>query len=140
MVALNTSCYSVEQVIGFPTEPLVTTVVLNGGLADCTCCAGPPPPPEPVPFVRTIQEPVKDFTRVVVSDCDIQVNQKFAENYYRLFKQLKYGMENCCKGVDMEWLWLQKEISDYSMLKIPGACTPPTTVTPVDCPISPIVD
>jgi len=103
---------------------------------DCECCL----PEVPVVFVRTTQKPVKKFYHITDSECDIRVNTKFANNYYKLFNTIKNGMGNCCEGVDLDKLWIEKELSDYSLINPPGECvTPPAAVVVPDCPAATIV-
>jgi hypothetical protein len=112
------NCYTVYGPYGTQTGCPCPYYTVTKTHPDCECCLVP----EPKPWIRSIQEPVKDHTIVTVSDCDIQINKKFAENYYKLFKGLNYGIENCCNGIDYDTLWMQKEMSDYSMMKNPDLC------------------
>lgn len=112
------NCYTVYGPYTEETGCPCNYYTVSDSFPDCECCIGP----IPVPWIRSVQEPVKDHTVVRISDCDIQTNKKFAENYYKLFKGLKYGIENCCNGIDYDKLWIQKELSDYSLLKDPDLC------------------
>jgi hypothetical protein len=103
---------------------------------DCECCL----PEVPAVFIRTTQKPVKKFYHITDSECDIRVNTKFANNYYKLFNTIKNGMGNCCDGVDLDKLWIEKELSDYSLINPPGECVSPVTeITTADCPTASIV-
>ena len=94
---------------------------------DCACCTPDPEPLDCCEIPKNRQNPVNNYFRVVDSDCDIEVNKKFANNYYRLFTTIRYGIENCCRDVDMEKLWIQKEIADYEKIKFgESASNPPT--------------
>lgn len=112
------NCYTVYGPYTEDTGCPCAFYTVKDSFPDCECCIGP----IPTPWVRSTQEPVKDHTLIQVSDCDIQTNKKFAENYYKLFKGLKYGIEDCCKGINYDKLWIQKELSDYAMLKDPNLC------------------
>lgn len=112
------NCYTVYGPYTEDTGCPCAYYTVSDSFPDCECCIGP----IPVPWVRFVQEPVRDHTVVRISECDIQTNKKFAENYYKLFKGLKYGIENCCNGIDYDKLWIQKELSDYSLLKDPDLC------------------
>jgi hypothetical protein len=134
------TCFSVTQNEGTPPEEPIVIEVLNGPYADCECCL-PQPEPTPEPFVRTTQKPVKKFYHITDSDCDIRTNVKFANNYYKLFRTIKNGLENPCGPVDFDKLWIEKELSDYSRINPPDQCVPaPTPVIPEECPIAPVVE
>ena len=135
----QTGCWTVEKFQEFTEEILISVTVTQGGYADCTCCL-PTPAPEPTVFTRTTQKPVKKFYHIADSECDIRVNTKFANNYYKLFNTIKNGMGNCCEGVDLDKLWIEKELSDYSLINPPGECvTPPAAVVVPDCPAATVV-
>lgn len=103
---------------------------------DCECCL----PEAPVVFTRTTQQPVKKFYHITDTECEIRVNTRFADNYYRLFQGLKYGLKNCCGDVNFDKLWITKELSDYSLINPPDACVPVVTTVVVDtCPTATIV-
>lgn len=117
-------CYSVlgpyTQDTGCPCD----IVTVTEGFADCVCCAPvipPPPAPTCCEIPKYTQKPVNNYFLITDSDCDIKTNTKFANNYYRLYTSLRYGIQNCCEGVDLEKLLIQKEISDYSKLNF-GTC------------------
>jgi hypothetical protein len=134
------TCFSVTQNEGTPPEEPIEIEVVNGPYPDCECCL-PQPEPTPEPFVRTTQKPVKKFYHITDSDCDIRTNVKFANNYYKLFRTIKNGLENPCGPVDFDKLWIEKELSDYSRINPPDQCVPaPTPVIPEECPTSPIVE
>jgi photosystem II stability/assembly factor-like uncharacterized protein len=117
-----TTCYSVEQAIGFTEDVLVDVTVVTGKFLDCSCCNGPAPEPEPV-FVRTTQKPVKDFTRITESECQVKTIEKFAVNYYNYFRELKYGFQNCCGDHDLDKLWMEMQMVTFSKMQN-GTCTP----------------
>jgi hypothetical protein len=100
---------------------------------DCECCL-PTPEPTPVKYTRVIPKPDRKFYQIQQSQCDIKANIRFADGYYRLFKQLKYGINNQCDGVNLERLWIRKNLSDLAMINDPTACTITTPVVPVICP------
>jgi len=101
-----------------------------GGYKDCECCL----PDIPPKFVRSIPDPVKQFYYIPNSECDIRINKKFAENYYKLFKTIAYGMGPCCDHIDLDKLWIDMELNDYSKISDPNACVTPTTPEEVVCP------
>jgi hypothetical protein len=116
------NCYSVlgpyTENTGCPCEEYNVTE----GYADCTCCLPPPPPPTCCEIPKYTQKPVHKYYLVTDQDCDIKTNTKFANNYYRYYATLRYGIKNCCEGVDMDKLWIQKEMSDYRKMEF-GTCT-----------------
>ena len=135
----ETGCWTVERFQEFTEEILVSVTITQGGYADCTCCL-PTPAPEPTVFTRTTQQPVKKFYHITDTECEIRVNTRFADNYYRLFQGLKYGLKNCCGDVNFDKLWITKELSDYSLINPPDACIPVVTTVVVDtCPTATIV-
>lgn len=135
----QTGCWTVERFQQFTEEILVPVTVTQGGYADCTCCL-PTPAPEPTVFTRTTQQPVKKFYHITDTECEIRVNTRFADNYYRLFQGLKYGLKNCCGDVNFDKLWITKELSDYSLINPPDVCVPVVTTVVVDtCPTATIV-
>jgi photosystem II stability/assembly factor-like uncharacterized protein len=132
------TCFSVEKIQGFPPEEPIEVTVVKGKFADCVCCL-PQPAPEPEVFVRTTQKPVKKFYHITDSECEIRTNVKFANNYAKLFNTIKNGMGNCCGDVDLDKLWIEKELSDYSRINPPGECVPPPIpAEPEECPVPPI--
>lgn len=100
---------------------------------DCTCCL-PPVDPTPVKYTRVIPKPDRAFYQITQSQCDIDANIKFAENYYRLFKKLKYGINSMCDNIDLDKVWIKKQLSDYAIINDPAACIITTPPTPVICP------
>lgn len=107
---------------------------VTNAFKDCSCCVTV----EPEPFVRTHQKPVKNFTLITESECDLRVITKFATNYYNYYKQIRYGLQDCCGNIDMDRLWMQMQMVEYSRLLDPAACVPPVDPVVVDCPISPL--
>jgi hypothetical protein len=134
----ETGCWLVDRFQQFTEEILIPVTITQGGYADCVCCL-PEPAPEPETFVRTTQQPVKQFYHITDSQCDIRTNTKFADNYYRLFQGLNYGIKNCCDDVNFDKLWIEKELSDYSKINPPDQCVPaPIPATPEECPTAPV--
>ena len=126
------NCYTVygpyTELTGCPCD-YVTVLNASG---DCSCCLGGDPKP---PIERVIPKPVNVFYHITDTDCEIKDNSRFAENYYRLFTGLRYGIKNCCGDIDYEKLWLKKELSDYSRINPPITCAPPVVeVCPDPCP------
>lgn len=101
---------------------------------DCECCY-PPEPDQPIDccdIPKYTQKPFKKFYHIVDSECDIRDNQKFGNSYYKLFNQIKNGIQNCCDNIDFEKLWIKKELSDYSRINPPDQCV--TIIPPVVVP------
>lgn len=141
VVTLNEleGCWEVLKVTGFPPEVLQDVTILQGGYADCTCCE-PTPAPEPEVFVRTTQAPVKKFYHITDSECEIKTNSQFAENYYKLFLGMAYGIANCCTTINFDKLWIKQELSEYSRINPPDACIVPVIEeTILDCPTTVLV-
>lgn len=133
-IAQQTGCWLVEKFQEFTEEILVPVAVTQGGYADCTCCL-PTPAPEPEVFVRTTQAPVKKFYHITDTECEIRTNSQFAENYYKLFLGMAYGIANCCTTINFDKLWIKQELSDYSRINPPDVCIVPVIVeTILDCP------
>jgi photosystem II stability/assembly factor-like uncharacterized protein len=130
-------CFTVVESEGIPPETPIEIDVFAGPFVDCECCL-PQPEPTPEPFVRTTQKPVKQFYHITDSACEIRTNVKFGNNYYKLFRTIKNGLENPCGPVDFDKLWIEKELSDYSRINPPGQCVPaPIPVEPEECPVAP---
>lgn len=100
---------------------------------DCECCL-PTPEPEPVKYTRVIPKPDRKFYQITQSQCDINANIKFADNYYRYFKKLKYGINSMCDNVDLDKVWIKKKLSDLAVINDPTACVIVTPPTPIICP------
>jgi len=131
-------CWGVSTVVF--NEQTITDVTIATNEADvpqifddCECCL-PAPEPAPIKYTRVIPKPDRKFYQIQQSQCDITANIRFADGYYRLFKQLKYGISNQCDGVNLERLWIRKNLSDLAMINDPTACIITTPVTPVICP------
>lgn len=131
-------CWSVAEVEFDDQETIDVSILENEAgvlqiFEDCECCL-PTPEPAPVKYVRSEPKPDRIFYQIAQSQCDITANIKFANAYYKLFKKLKHGMGDCCDNLDMDKLWIGKELSDYAVINDPSACTITTPVTPVVCP------
>jgi hypothetical protein len=97
---------------------------------DCECCL-PAPEPAPIKYTRVIPKPDRHFYQITQSQCDIRANIRFADAYYRLFKNLKYGINSQCDTVNLDRVWIKKQLSDLAVINDPTACvitTPPVTV------------
>jgi hypothetical protein len=131
-------CWSVSTVVYNDQTTEDVTILRNDNdvpqiFEDCDCCL-PAPEPEPVKYTRIIPKPDRAFYQITQSQCDIQANIRFADNYYRLFKMLKYGMNSMCDNVDLDRVWIKKMQSDLAVINDPTACIITTPVTPVICP------
>lgn len=131
-------CWQVSTVVFDEQTITDVTIAVNSAdvpqiFDDCECCL-PTPEPTPVKYTRVIPKPDRKFYQIKESQCDIQGNIRFAEGYYRLFKTLKYGIANACDNINLEKLWIKKNLSDLAMINDPTACVITTPVTPVICP------
>ena len=131
----STSCWRVI-ITQFDDQTLVNVTIATNEhdipqiFKDCECCL-PPVPPEPVKYTRVIPKPDRHFYQVTQSQCDIRGNIRFADAYYRLFKNLKYGINSQCDTVNLDRVWIKKQLSDLAVMNDPTACvitTPPVTV------------
>jgi len=104
---------------GAQARPLVT---ITNAYSTCECCLPPPPPPGCCEIPKYTQKPVRDFFRITVSDEDIRVNTNFANNYYKLYMGMRYGVNSCCTGIDYDKLWIDKEVIDLENIKY-STCT-----------------
>jgi hypothetical protein len=130
---------SVISIVEFPgcwsvayEDQLVQTqeVTLIEGYDDCECCL------EPIPekYTRVIPKADRQFYQVTQGQCDIKANVRFGEGYYRLFKKLKYGIDSACDNINLDKLWIRKQLSDLATINDPTACIITTPVVPVICP------
>jgi hypothetical protein len=131
-------CWGVSTVL-FDDQTITNVVIATNKadvpqiFADCECCL-PTPEPAPIKYTRVIPKPDRKFYQIKQSQCDIKANIRFADGYYRLFKQLKYGIDSQCDNVNLERLWIKKNLSDLAVINDPTACIITTPVTPVICP------
>ena len=130
-------CWSVSTIVY--DEQITQDVVIAVNTADvpqifddCECCL-PTTPVAPVKYVRSEPKADRTFYKIAQSQCDITANIKFANAYYNIFKQIRYGIASNCE-VDESKILLKKELSDLATLYDPTACTITTPVTPVICP------
>lgn len=101
-------------------------LIITDSYTDCACFLGP----EPVKYTRVIPKPDRFFYKIDQSQCDITANIQFGEAYYRLFKNLKYGINDQCDTLSLDKLWIKKELSDYALMYDPTLCVdsvPPET-------------
>lgn len=102
------------------------TLVITDSYEDCACFLGP----EPVKYTRVIPKPDRFFYKIDQSQCDITANIQFGEAYYRLFKNIRYGINDACDTLSLDRLWIKKELSDYALMYDPTLCVgsvPPET-------------
>ncbi len=131
-------CFTVlgpyEADTGCPCDLFTVT----NAFPDCECCYPPVDSADidccDIP--KYTQKPAKKFYHIVDSDCDIRDNQKFGNSYYKLFNQIKNGIQNCCDNIDFDKLWIKKELSDYSRINPPDQCVTiiPAVVVPCEGP------
>lgn len=106
---------------------------------DCECCIED----QPTPFVRTTQDPVKVFYRILQAQCDINANIRFANAFYNIYLKEAWGVEPCCENIDPDKALLKKLLSDFQTIYDPTACVVEEEVaaeacvgpTPVTCDI-----
>jgi hypothetical protein len=132
-------CWSVSTVVynNQVNEDVSILVNENGILQifeDCECCL-PAPEPEPVKYTRVIPKPDRAFYQITQSQCDIQANIRFADNYYRLFKKLKYGMNSMCDNVDLDRVCVKKMQSYLAVINDPTACVITPAPEQIFCPV-----
>ena len=131
-------CWTVAEIV-FDDQTITDLSILENEAGvlqifdDCECCL-PTPEPTPAKYVRTEPKADRIFYQIAQSQCDITANIKFANGYYSLFKKLKHGMGNCCDNLDLDKLWIGKELSDYAVINDPTACVIEKPVTPIVCP------
>jgi hypothetical protein len=115
-------CYSVLGPYTANTGCPCDEYTVTEGFADCACCLPPDPPTvDCCEIPKYTQKPVHKYYMVTEQDCDIKANTKFANNYYRYYTTLRYGIQNCCEGVDMDMLLIKKEMADYRKMQF-GTC------------------
>lgn len=127
------NCYQVLGPYGAQTGCPCNYYTVTNAFKDCECCL----PPVPEVFVRTTQKPFKNFTRITETECEIRTIEKFAVNYYNYFRQLKYGLQNCCGDHDLDKLWMDMQMVTFNRMQN-GTCTTPTEEVVANCPISPL--
>ena len=121
-------CWLVELSEGC-TEFNTVEVTLIQGYDDCLCCLGPEPPK----YTRIVPAPNRVFYKTP-SQCDIRTNTQFANAYYRMFKNLKYGINSEC-DVNIEKITIKKELADLAATYYLPACGQITVEpTPIICP------
>lgn len=131
-------CWEVSSVVF--DEQITTEVIIATNDADvpqifedCECCL-PTPEPVPIKYTRVIPKPDRHFYQITQSQCDIRGNIRFADAYYRLFKNLKYGINSQCDTVNLDRIWIKKQLSDLATINDTTACVITTPPTPVICP------
>lgn len=118
-------CFTIS--VTDPCQSIVTVDSYSSIIYDdCECCQPQSPPPLPTPIKRVIPSPVKIFYQSKESLCDIQATEQFGEGYWLRVKEQKYGITSCCVGIDLEKLWLRKQLSDLSMMRDPAFCLLPS--------------
>jgi hypothetical protein len=126
------SCWNITKVlVSEAMEPIidVTDLINSGVFEDCECCLD-----SLIPIVkeklkiRFYDLPYFKVSKENISQCDIDANQKFANMYYKKFLAESEGVGTCCKGISLEKLLLQKELSDLSLILHPEFCI----IIPID--------
>jgi hypothetical protein len=106
--AVATGCYAAQNYLGYNTI-----------FSTCELCQPVECPVEP-PYERTIPDPVKIFYQIRESKCDITATKQFATAYSNMLKKIKYGIADCCNGLNIAETWVNKQISDLQATVIPG--------------------
>ena len=104
----GTGCYTANTFIGYSTA-----------FSNCVNCQPEECPTEPT-YESIIPNPVKIFYQIRESACDIKAVKQFATAYSNMLKKLKYGVSDCCNGLNIGETWLNKQISDLQETVIPG--------------------
>lgn len=130
-------CWSVSTIVYDEQLTEDVTIAVNDKdvpqiFDDCECCL-PTPPVAPVKYVRSEPKADRTFYKIAQSQCDITANIKFANAYYNIFKQIRYGIASNCE-VDEHKILLKKELSDLATLYDPTACVITPRPVPVVCP------
>ena len=131
-------CWGVSVIVFDEQTTIDVTIATNDAdvpqiFDDCACCL-PAPEPAPVKYTRVIPKPDRHFYQITQGQCDIKANIRFADAYYRLFKNLKYGINSQCDTVSLEKVWIKKQLSDLATINDTTACVITTPPTPVICP------
>ena len=111
-----------DDCIGAVEATLIT------GYDDCLCCLGPEPPK----YTRIIPAPNRVFYKLP-SQCDVTTNVKFANAYYNIFRQIRYGIAVNCE-VNEDRILIKKELNDLAAIYDATACVITTTPVAVICP------
>jgi hypothetical protein len=130
-------CWSVTDIVYDEQETEDVTIAVNDKgvpqiFDDCECCL-PTPPAAPIKYVRSEPKADRTFYKIAQSQCDITANIKFANAYYNIFRQIRYGIASNCE-VDEHKILLKKELSDLATLYDPTACVITTPPARVVCP------
>lgn len=104
----GTGCYVAETFLGY-----------NTAFSSCEACQPVDCPAEPV-YETVIQHPVKIFYEIKESACDITVVKQFATAYSNMLKKVKYGIADCCNGLNIGETWVNKQISSLQEKVITG--------------------
>lgn len=124
------NCYTVFGPYVSDTGCPCPEYTVTNSYKDCECCI----PDPPKKYEPRILDPVKIFYRILQSQCDIKANIRFSEGYYKYFKHVAYGMGICCDNIDLDKLWMKKELSDLNQIYDPTACVkPPDPPDPLIC-------
>jgi hypothetical protein len=121
-------CWQVSLREGCVDEADVTLI---SGYDDCLCCLGPEPPK----YTRIIPAPNRVFYKLP-SQCDVTTNVKFANAYYNIFRQIRYGIAVNCE-VNEDRILIKKELNDLAAIYDATACVITTPPVAVICPEPP---
>lgn len=133
------TCWSVS-LLGACSCPITADVVTFNTMMyeDCVCCQPViPPPPQPLP-IRVIPGPVKNFTKTDMSSCEIDTLTDFAETFWDLTKQLRFGITTCNWDKNFRKIWVKQQLivlansidSLYCVIAPNSSCT---TCNPSPC-------
>ena len=121
-------CWQVSLGEGCVDEADVTLI---SGYDDCECCL----PPVPPKYTRIIPAPNRVFYKLP-SQCDVTTNVKFANAYYNIFRQIRYGIAVNCE-VNEDRILIKKELNDLAAIYDATACISTTPPVPIICPEPP---
>ena len=104
----GTGCYAADVFIGY-----------NTAFSTCELCKPVECPVEPT-YERVKPDPVKIYYQIRESACDIKAVKQFATAYSNMLKKLKYGIGDCCNGLNIGETWVNKQISNLQENIIQG--------------------
>lgn len=99
---------------GEPLTDLSDTIETFVIYEDCECCNAEPVEEEPKVEIRFFDNAYLVYTKSKFSNCDIDVNKKFAKTYYKKYLELSQGITHCCPG-DLQKDLYNKILNDYQM-------------------------
>ena len=89
---------------------------------DCLTCL--PLPVQEIP--KVIPQYFEEFTQTAETQNELDINVKFANAYWDIYKSLKHGIESVCTNVDTDRITIKKKACDLAKLYNETACIIPT--------------